>query len=277
MLCSKKDISFVFGCITLFFCSVLFCSGCAAFNEAKMDNLIKKDAIKNRAALNALKYEEEKNAHPNYLELARNLVNQKFYDIALVQLEAAEKNNKKNPEIFYLKGLCFRGKDEYTKAVLEFKTAVELCPAYSYAHDGLGVSYDLCGRHEKAIACYKKAIKLNPAVYKFYNNLGFSLMSGSDFACAAENFKKGISLNPGCSRTINNLGIAYGMLGKDDQAMEMFKKTAKEANACNNTGYVCEQRNDIKKAVKMYEKAVEIDPEFKIAKKNLARAEKNKN
>ncbi len=262
----------------LFCCIILVSSsGCVSSKGGVKDDLglkLKKEAMEDRAAVRDIQYRKEKNAHPNYLGLARILAAKGFYDVALVQLKEAEKTDGKNPEVFYLKGVCFRGKKEYGKAVSQFEKAVSIDPGYSYAYAGLGITYDMTGDPDKAAGYYRKAIELDPGIPSFYNNLGVSLMADGKVEKAIECFKKCIALDPNSRRAVNNLGLAYGRLGKDDKALAVFKKLGNEAEAYNNMGYVCEMRGDRKKAIEMYKKAIAVNPDFAAAKRNLKEMER---
>ena len=240
----------------LFCCIILVSSsGCVSSKGGVKDDpglQLKKEAMEDRAAIRDIQYRKEKNAHPNYLGLARTLAAKGFYDVALVQLKDAEKTDGKNPEVFYLKGVCFRGKKEYKNAVSQFKKAVSVDPGYSYT----------------------KAIKLDPGISLFYNNLGVSLMADGKVEKAIESFQKCIALDPNSRRAVNNLGLAYGRLGKDDKALAIFKRLGDEAVAYNNMGYVCQMRGDRKKAIEMYKKAIAVNPDFAAAKRNLKEMER---
>ena len=261
----------------LFCCIILvFSSGCALPKGSARDDLglkLKKKAIEDKDAVSYIRSREKKNVHPDYLALARILAAKGFYDVALIQLKEAEKTDGKNPEVYYLKGVCFRGKKEYKKAVSQFERAIAIDPGYSYAYAGLGIIYDLTGKHQKAVECYTKAIEIDPGVPSFYNNLGVSLMADGKVEKAIECFQKSVALDPNFRRAINNLGLAYGMLGKDDKALAIFKKLGNEAEAYNNMGYVCQMRGDRKKAIEMYKKAIEVNPGFTVAKRNLKEME----
>ena len=250
---------------------------CVSFNGTNKDTLglkLKKEAIEGKAAIRDIQYRKEKNRHPNYLGLARELTARGFYDIALVQLKEAEKTDKKNSEIFYLKGICLKKKKEYENALVQFERAVSVNPEYSYAYAGQGMIYDITGEHSRAVRCYTKAIRIDPGVPSFYNNLGVSFMVNKEAKKAVDYFKRCIALNPNSRRAANNLGLAYGMLGKDDRAFNIFKKLGNEAVAYNNMGYVCRIRGDKKKAIEMYRKAIVVNPGYASAKKNLMEIEK---
>ncbi len=260
------------------FCLVLTClvlSSCTSYFSGGRDTLgdeLKKQAIEDKAALQEITTKKEKNQSPNYLGLARQLTHDKYYEVALGQLNEAGKTDPHNPEISYLKGVCYRGKKEYQKAVGQFESALTTDPEFSYAHGGLGVTYDAMGRHDEARACYARAIEIDPGVAGFYNNFGVSCLIDGQPEKAIGYFKKSIGLDPKYARSINNLGIAYSMAGNEQKAIAAFKAANSEAAAYNNQGYVYHINNHIDKAMAMYDKAVQADPDFALAMENRKKA-----
>ena len=245
---------------------------CASLQNGKKDNIgiaLKKEAIEEKAAYKEMQYRRNKSMPPDYVSLARTLVEGGFYDVALNQLQAAEALDGKNPEIFYLKGICLREKKEYEVARIQLERALGISPDHAYAHAGLGTVHELSGEHEKAIACYARAIALDPGIASFYNNLGVSYMAEGVYEKAAACFENGLALDPDSIRTLNNLGLAYGMLGKDQEAFELFKRMGGEAVAWNNLGYVRQMRGERARAAEMYRRALTADPGYGAAKTNL--------
>ncbi len=249
---------------------------CASLQNGKKDDIgidLKKEAIEEKAAYKEMQYRRNKSMPPDYVSLARTLVEGGFYDVALNQLQAAEAMESKNSEIFYLKGVCLRGKEEFEAARKQFERALDISPDHPYAHAGLGMVHELSGEHEKAIACYARAIALDPGIASFYNNLGVSYMAVGAHEKAAACFEKGLALTPDSGRTLNNLGLAYGMLGRDEAAFELFKRLGGEAVAWNNLGYVRQMRGERARAAEMYRRALAADPGYGAAERNLSTLE----
>ncbi len=257
----------VLACLVLSACTSYFSGGRDTIGDE-----LKKQAIEDKAALQEMTYKKEKNQAPNYLGLARQLTHDKYYEVAIGQLNEAEKTDPHNPEICYLKGVCYRGKKEYPKAVRQFESALKTDPGFSYAHGGLGVTYDAMGRHDEARVCYARAIEIDPGVAAFYNNFGVSCLMNGQPEEAIGYFKKSIAIDPRYARAINNLGIAYGMAGNEQKALAAFKATNSEAVAYNNQGYVYHINNHIDQALSMYDKAVKADPDFALAMENRKKA-----
>ena len=254
--------------IIFIFLILFFISGCAGLSE-ETNRGFKSNTIPRMKDYAAQNQPVNPGIKPDYLKLARDLVKRGFYDVALVQLEEAGKKNPKNVEIYYLMGVCKRENREYHEAAKDFHEAIRLNPEYAPAYDGLGLTCDLMGEREKAWTNYKKAISLNPARADFYNNLGFSEILGGRFKEARLHLLKSVSLNPGYKRALNNLALCDAMVGEDKKAMAILNRILSPGDACNNMGVIYQLKGDIKKAVAMYKKALEINPGMTKAKKNL--------
>jgi Flp pilus assembly protein TadD len=86
-------------------------------------------------------------------------------------------------------------------------------------------------------------------------------------------FREGIRREPSSARLYNNLGLALAKLGRDEEALLAFMEHGNEAQALNNLGCVYLQQGEQKKAIRAFEKALEIKPDFyHKASQNLKKA-----
>jgi len=179
---------------------------------------------------------------------------------ALEDIDAAEKMDKKDPEIPLIKGVIFFGLKEYNQAegfyekslklksdysearynlcVLYVKTdrfdeAIEECSLASSdilyrsrdkAFTTLGVAYFKKGDLDRAKEYYEKALEINPAFVYTHNELGKLYMSIGEYQLAAEEFKKAVFGYELYDEAIYNLGIAYLKLGLTVEACESLKR-----------------------------------------------------
>jgi Flp pilus assembly protein TadD len=210
--------------------------------------------------------ESVQNVKPNrqiqqdHLKLAKDLIKRGFFDVALVQLEKAEKQNGSNAEIYFLTGKCHLENKNYAAAQGCFKQSIRTDPDYATAHNGLGLVYDMTGNRQTARECYQKAIRLNPARADFYNNLGFSEIMDKNYPEAKHHLLKSISLNSDFVRAKNNLALCHVMTGEDQKAFEILKKIFPLDIACHNMGALYLKKGDRNKADEMHKKAVELNP-----------------
>ncbi len=141
--------------------------------------------------------------------------------------------------------------------------------AYCYAN-GLGVEKD----EKKAVEYYQKAANSNNG--EAMHNLGFCYANGlgveKDEKKAIEYYQKAADFNN--ADAIYNLGFCYekgrGVEKDEKKAIEYYQKAADlgNSNAMYNLGNIY-KKNDIKKAVKYFEQAVDED-QHKLAAFNLA-------
>ena len=102
-------------------------------------------------------------------------------------------------------GFSFYQKENFEKAILNFKKIIEKHPNDFESYKSLGEIYALMFNYEKAIEAFKKAIKINPNFAEVYNKLGvvYAAKEKHDEAIAA--FKKAIEIDPDFLWAKNNL------------------------------------------------------------------------
>ncbi len=196
---------------------------------------------------------------PDFLKLARELINKGFYDVALLQLKKAVENDSANPEIYFLMGKCNRESSQFDVAEKDFQKALEIDPEFALAHDGLGLLYDLTGKREDAQKQYQKAIALNPARPDFYNNLGFSKLLAGKYVEAKSDLMKSLALQPGFRKAEANLALCCIMTNDDKKAFALLKKNHTYPAACRNMAALYKFKGDTQKALAMVEKAAKTD------------------
>jgi Flp pilus assembly protein TadD len=241
----------------------LLCFGCATVDESFSDE--QRRIFADRVAEQHSAASEPNGLKPDHLALARNLVARGYYEVALGQLECAARDNSSRSEVYHLMGVCHRELADYEKARAYFKKAIAGDRQFAPAYNGLGITYDLLGDKEKAWKSFEAALRFNPARAAFYNNLGFSKMSAGELEAAEESFLKGLALEPRHPLLVNNLAICYGLRGRDEEAFSLLKERFSPAEACNNMGAIHLMRGERGKAEEMFEKALELDPEFQRA------------
>ncbi len=94
--------------------------------------------------------------------LARAQMDQKNYDQALANLEAARGINATNPEIFVYRGKLELLRDNPAAAVEQLQKAIEMDPKDPYAHYYAGLAYSKTGRPDKMVAEFQTFLKLAP-------------------------------------------------------------------------------------------------------------------
>jgi superkiller protein 3 len=202
----------------------------------------------------------KRDLEPDYLKLARDLINKGFYDVALLQLEKAVEHDPDNPEIYFLMGKCNRESGQFKDAEDKFKKAIEIDPDFAPAYDGLGLLYNMTGKRDAALEQYQKAVALNPARADFYNNLGFAKLLAGKYIEAKSDLLKSLALQPGFTKAEANLALCCIMTNDDKRAFDLLRKNHTYPAACRNMAALYKFKGDTQKALEMLDKAAKIDP-----------------
>lgn len=163
------------------------------------------------------------------------------------------------------------------KGIAEFKRAIELDPNYGDAHAGLAIAYGFLSMNggappneawTLARVSAERALEIDPTLDSAHTSLGFvKTMYDWNWASAEKHFLRALSLNPSSVDAMH----AYGMtllapLGRLDEALEMMRKAQHLdplSSAVNNSlGDIYYFRREYDKAIRQYEKTVELDPGF---------------
>lgn len=130
----------------------------------------------------------------------------------------------------YWLGRYHQGKVNYTEAIAAYEKALAVNPAHVEAHNGLGVSYSLQGRHELALQHLRKAIELLPLATHLRNNLGYAHLARGQENEAAAAFEQALRLDPENRQARSNLAAVYERVGLHDKAA-MLIMTRPESSA----------------------------------------------
>ena len=155
-----------------------------------------------------------------------------------------------------------------------YNKVLEIDPNNTKALNNLGALYVTLGDTEKAKIQYEKAIIVSPLYAEAHNNLGAIFSRSQDFQKAIKYFKKAIEIKPEYYNAHINLGIVFTNLKENQNAESCFEK-AIESDQNNPFGYFClanvikEKDGQLEKAIKFFEKAIEINPKYIEAEVNL--------
>ncbi len=123
------------------------------------------------------------------------------------------------PVAHFVRGLVYRERGEYVKALVESEKAITLDPNYANGHVLHATLLYYAGRPEEGLEEMIKAIQLNPHhphSYSFHIGQAYFVLRRYDEAIAA--FKKGLLSNPTSERLRVWLAAAYAHAGQVDEA-----------------------------------------------------------
>ncbi len=120
---------------------------------------------------------------------------QKDYQKALADYDAAIRLDGKDPHGFYNRGCCYGEMGDIAKSIPDFTEAIRLDPNYTDAYLARGISYSQEGEIDHAIDDYSTVIRLNPKNTMAYSNRGTSYREKHQYARAAADYESAVRLD----------------------------------------------------------------------------------
>ena len=185
-----------------------------------------------------------------------------------------------SPDPYFTRGLIYRS-DYYATgrqtswdiAKSSFQTALEQEPDYYEAYIELGVMHAEIG-DSIALEYYNSAIDIYPESIEAWYNKGYYYQAKGKVDNALECFYTLVGIDSTWYRPYYNLGYIHLIMTDEfDSAVYYFDKCTywdpTNYEAYNNLGLAWEKSGDKTNARRYYQKAIEINPDFQLAKENL--------
>ena len=176
--------------------------------------------------------------------------------------------------LYYVKG-------EVQAAISQYQAAITLNPNKRWTSviaQTLGFVYqenqnDL----DAAICSYQNAYTLTPEDIDIYINLGSAFYDKEDYENAVAVYRKALELEPENAKIHCNLAFLHWGKGDTEEAIKEYELSIKyDENydiAYNNLGVIyLDDLGRIQKAIELFKKSAEINPNYALAHFNLARA-----
>ena len=176
--------------------------------------------------------------------------------------------------IYYIKG-------EFDLAISNYQTAITLNPNRSWTSviaQTMGFVYqENKSDPDAAISAYQTAYVLTPEDIDIYVNLGSAFYDKEDYSNALAIYRKALELQPHNPKIHCNLGFLYWGKADTEEAIKSYELAIKyDSNydiAYNNLGVIyLDDLGRVNKAIELFRKAVESNPNYALAHFNLARA-----
>ena len=189
---------------------------------------------------------------------------------SLLILQALEKLEPYNPEIFITKASVFSQLRDHAKAIKYFEKAIEIAEEFNYLEEIEEIRFDLAMEHE-SMHNYGKAIKvLEDILIKTPDNeaaiheIAYCYERTGNFDKCIEYYNKYINNNPYSFTAWYNLGNIYFLKNNIEKALWAYDYSTiindDFTSAHFNMGNVYMQIQDYEKALKSYQKCAVIDP-----------------
>jgi len=141
--------------------------------------------------------------------------------------EETEALIKSNYRLYYNRGLAFRGKGDYDRAIQNYDKAIGINSEAADAYNSRGDAYYGKGDYGQAIRDYDEAIRINPEDANAYNNRcwTYGLMHRPDEALRDCN--QSLRLRPDNAPTLDSRALIYWSRGDEDKARDDLEHASK--------------------------------------------------
>jgi len=148
-----------------------------------------------------------------------------------------KKEAKVNPEAyaFYTRGREYYYRytpEDNEQAIVLFRKAVEIDPAFAPAWAGLGDAFAMGWRFgsetsslETAVEMSRKALDLDPDLAEAHKALGLALESMGRVTEGLQSYYDAVALNPNYAPVVANIGSILSSMGKFDEALRWLRKS----------------------------------------------------
>lgn len=125
-------------------------------------------------------------------------------------------------------GNSLEDKGNPTAALVKFKQAIEIAPAYPRAHLNLGNALLATGQAEKAIFAYREAIRLDPTYAYAYFNLGNAFQQINDPEEAISAYREALRHSPSLPGGHYSLGRLLMEQNRPEDAVPTLEEALKQ-------------------------------------------------
>ena len=170
--------------------------------------------------------------------------------------------------------LIHEGKSE--EAMRELQIALRFDPNQKRALATLASLLSQQGEQDQALNVAEKALKVAPKFATLHNNLGLIYRRKNQLDLAEKHYKLAIEYEPHQDEPYINLAQLYRRQGKEDEAIDQFLAAINaspwrpNAIALVNLGSHHFDKKEFAKALAFYLKALQVNPDYAIAHRNLA-------
>ena len=216
------------------------------------------------------------------------------------------KVDKSEPNAHHLISLIFMAEGNFPEAKKHIETAIDAAPTQATFLSNYGSLLHTMGDNQGAIKAIKKSLKIDKKLLQSYYSLGIIYTDLDEVDKAIENYNKALEVDNDISAVHNNLANLFSNMNNPEAEYHYKKlidlvpqeiyprlnmsnyliknKKYKEAlqhleellqmdltskEVFNSLGVAYKGLDDDTNAAKMFNKALEIDSEFSLARKNL--------
>ncbi len=139
----------------------------------------------------------------------------------------------------------------------------------------LGVTAVRQNRLDAGLQHMSKAIAAGAPTAELLGDYGYAQLLAGELEEAETTLKKAVTLDPSQKRNVNNLAIVVGKQNRLNESFQLFRQANPEAEAIANLAFIQAQSEDLSRARLNYNRALDLDPQLKIAAIGLMEVHKH--
>ena len=161
----------------------------------------------------------------NQLNEIINLIHSNKLSLAKKKVKIILKSQTSNDLIFNIMGIIYLREKDYSKAIINFKKAIQKNKFFVSALTNLSMAYKETNLINESIDCLKKVIKININDFNIWNEIGILYLKIKKNSEAIKSFHTSISINTDNFNAYYNLGLANLDIAEYKESIKNFKKS----------------------------------------------------
>jgi tetratricopeptide (TPR) repeat protein len=183
-------------------------------------------------------------------------------------IKAGRDKGEKLAEAFNNRGVAYRLKGEYDRAIQDYNQAIKLDAKFALAFNNRGVAYDKKGEYDRAVQDYEQAIKLKPSPEAHFNR-GNAYLGKSQYDHAIDEYNRALKLKADFAPALDNRCWARAVVGILKQALadcnEALRLMPHNTATLHSRAFVFLKMTQLDAAVSDYDAALRANPKLAFA------------
>jgi tetratricopeptide (TPR) repeat protein/DNA-binding beta-propeller fold protein YncE len=230
------------------------------FSSPSIDDIAEEDENIRQHIRNA---ESNPSDYESWNTLAKRLLEEEYYNPALICYDKAIEINPNNIDSWYNKGRALSNLGKYDEAILCYDKVINIDPDHIYAWNSKGYALNYLGKFPEAIKSYNRVIQINADNVTAWYNRGLALSNLGKYDEAIKSYDRVLEIDANNTDALNAKGLALERLGKYDEAMQYYSKVTEiyafKVKTNNEKGNFLQESGKFREAIKSYDRVLEID------------------
>ena len=200
----------------------------------------------------------------SHLARALEYYQEKEYATAKMFLEMVVKEDP-TADVYHLLAIVEQNEGELVQAIIWLNSALEIDPNSPDLYNTLGDLLMKGEKYQEAVTAFEQTLKFQPDHPDARYNIGTSLMRLRKYEAAEENLRKVLEDQPSHIGALQNLSLALKELDFQQESLETSERLLEVQESeisCNNHGTILKEMNRKEEALKYFERAIVLNPQY---------------